>query len=316
MSVEFKDYYQTLGVSKTATREEVRTAFRKLARTHHPDVAKDKKTAEAKFKEINEAYEVLGDPEKRRKYDSLGAGWDKGPAPGQGQDWRGGTAAQGGGPMPEFFGGAGFSDFFERFFAGGGRGGVGRGGGGGGGFGGFNGEQRGGDAEVDFLVTIEEALQGARKNFSLRRGGSNTPENYEVKVPAGVREGQRIRLAGRGRPGERGGAAGDLYLRVRLAQHPDYTLEGADIVREVEIASWRAVLGTEAEVTTPEGPVRLRIPSGSQPGRKFRIKGRGMPMADGQRGDFYVQLQVSLPETLGVAEREAWEALARVSGER
>ena len=247
MPVQFRDYYETLGVPKTATEDEIRSAFRKLARKYHPDVAKDKKAAEEKFKEINEAYEVLGDPEKRAKYDQLGADWNRpggfqpppqwGPQPTEGGYYQWG--GDGGGVQFEF-GGTGFSDFFEAFF-GGGRGRSA--------FGGFGGRQataeRGADVEADIMVTLEEALNGSTRTVSLRRAGSNKVENYQVKIPRGVREGQRIRLAGQGEAGVGGGKSGDLFLRVRLARHPDFSVEGSDLIHEVKIEPWRAVLGSE-----------------------------------------------------------------------
>src|SRR5881392_1361927 len=198
MAVQFRDYYETLGVSKTATEDEIRSAFRKLARKYHPDVAKDKKVAEEKFKQINEAYEVLSDPEKRKKYDQLGADWNQPggfqpPPQWGGQPGGGGFYQWGGdGGGVEFeFGGTGFSDFFEAFF-GGGRGRSA--------FGGFGGRpataERGADVEADIMVTLEEALHGSIRTVSLRRAGSNKVENYQVKIPRGVREGQRIRLRG------------------------------------------------------------------------------------------------------------------------
>src|SRR5436309_14281987 len=210
MAVQFRDYYETLGVSKTATEDEIRSAFRKLARKYHPDVAKDKKAAEEKFKQINEAYEVLSDPEKRRKYDELGANWNQ---PGGFQpppNWAGAQSdggfqwAGGNGGGVEFeFGGTGFSDFFEAFF-GGGRGRSA--------FGGFGQRgtmaERGSDVEADIMVTLEEALHGSTRQVSLRRAGSKKTEIYQVNIPRGVREGQRIRLAGQGEAGERGGKSG------------------------------------------------------------------------------------------------------------
>jgi curved DNA-binding protein len=312
MAVQYKDYYETLGVPKTASDDEIRKAFRKLARTHHPDVAKDKKTAEAKFKEINEAYEVLGDPEKRRKYDTLGADWETGgsrqPPPGWGGRAGGGETGEGG----FSFGGTGFSDFFEQFFAGRS---AGRRGGGGSGtfteFGRFGAdEMRGSDIEADLLVTIEEALHGAKKKISFRRNGSSRVETYEVRIPKGVREGQRIRLAGQGgAAGGGGAAAGDLYLRVRFERHPDYQMEGADLVYELELPAWRAVLGTEVAVPTPDGEVKLKIPPLSQPGRKFRLRGRGLPRSGGARGDFYVALTLTLPTKLTPEQEQLWARL-------
>jgi curved DNA-binding protein len=301
--VQYKDYYATLGVSKGASQDEIRKAFRKLARVHHPDVAKDKKTAEAKFKEINEAYEVLGDPEKRQKYDTLGADWER--AGQQRQPPPGWGARRGGGDAGEFsFGGTGFSDFFEQFFSGAGRGARHTGG-----FGFPEEEAGGGDVEADLLVSIEEALHGSKKKISLRRQGSAKAETYEVRIPKGVREGQRIRLAGQGEAGGRG-RAGDLYLRVRFEQHPDYRVEGSDLLAEVEVPVAHLVLGTELHVPTPEGAVKLKIPAGTQPGRKFRLKGRGMPSSATTRGDLYVQVEVVLPATLTAEERAHWEALA------
>jgi curved DNA-binding protein len=319
MAVQFRDYYETLGVPKTATGDEIRTAFRKLARKHHPDVAKDKKAAEEKFKEINEAYEVLSDAEKRKKYDQLGAGWNQpggfqpppgweAQQPGGGfQQWQWGGGENGG---VEFeFGGTGFSDFFEAFF-GGGRGRSA--------FGGFGGRQataeRGADVEADIMVTLEEALHGSTRPVSLRRTGSNKVENYQVKIPRGVHEGQRIRLAGQGEAGVRGGKSGDLFLRVRLAKHPDFSVEGSDLVHEAKIEPWRAVLGSELLVPTLEGNVRLKIPPGTQSGQRFRLRGRGLPSTSGTRGNLYVDVQINVPKKLTEREREVWRELAKLHG--
>src|SRR5580765_9061989 len=238
MPVEFKDYYTTLGVPRDASDDDIKKAFRKLARQFHPDVAKDKRAAEEKFKEINEAYEVLSDPEKRTKYDQLGAGWKQPggfqPPPGWGAQQPGGGFYQygGGDGGVEFeFGGTGFSDFFEAFF-GGGRGQSAFGGG----FGRRSAtEERGQDVEADIMVTLEEALHGSTRQISLRRSDSDKVETYQVKIPRGVHEGQRIRLAGQGEAGARGGKKGDLFLRVRLARHPDFAVEGNDLVHEVKI---------------------------------------------------------------------------------
>lgn len=309
MSVQYKDYYATLGVAKNATHDEIRKAFRKLARQYHPDVAKDKKTAEAKFKEINEAYEVLSDADKRQKYDTLGADWDRQPPPHHGAGRRGpGADPYGGGGFS--FGGTGFSDFFEQFF-GAGQAGAGRRKGGFTGFPGAAEEDRGGDVEADLLVTIEEALHGAKKAISFRRDGRSAVQTFEVRIPKGVREGQRIRLAGQGE-GAGGHGAGDLYLRVRFERHPDYEVDGSDLVYELTVPVAKVVLGSEVEVPTPDGSVRLKIPTGSQPGRKFRLKGRGLPTKSGERGDFFVKLEVLLPSRLEPEERELWEHLEKL----
>ena len=317
MAVQFRDYYDTLGVSKTATDDEIKSAFRKLARKHHPDVAKDKKAAEEKFKQINEAYEVLSDPEKRKKYDQLGANWNQPggfqPPPGWGQQQPGGGFHQWGGDGAggvEFeFGGTGFSDFFEAFF-GGGRGRSA--------FGGFGGREatseRGADVEADILVTLEEALNGSTRTVSLRRGGSNKVEKYQVKIPRGVHEGQRIRLAGQGEAGARGGKSGDLFLRVRLAKHPDFSVEGSDLIHEVKIAPSQAALGAELKLPTLEGSVKLKVPAGTQGGQRFRLRERGLPSASGTRGDLYVVTQIQIPKKLSEREREIWNQLAKLHG--
>ena len=285
--VQFKDYYATLGVAKTATQDDIRKAFRKLARQHHPDVAKDKKSAEAKFKEINEANEVLGDVEKRKRYDELGADWNQ---PGRQQ-----SARQGGGF--DFSGGEGASDFFEMFF--GGRGKK-RG----------NAARRGEDAEFDLPVTIEEALHGGKKAFGIDRGGR--VETITVAVPKNVRAGQKIRLTGQGGEGIGGGERGDLYLNVKLTPHADYRVDGSDLIRPVPVSVAVAVLGGEVEVVTLDGSVKLKIPAGTQPGQKFRLKGRGLPITTDARGDFFAEAKVLLPTSLNAEQRELWEKLKTV----
>ncbi|HTZ21280.1 MAG TPA: DnaJ C-terminal domain-containing protein [Opitutaceae bacterium] len=312
MAVKFQDYYETLGVPRTASAEEIKQAFRKLARLHHPDVAKNKAAGEAKFKEINEAYEVLGDPEKRRRYDELGANW---------QDSGGGTPGPARAPQgePAFeFDGTGFSDFFESFF-GGGRGGFGR-------FRQPAGREedeeesfayQGQDVEADLLVTLEEALRGARRKVTLRRpamdGEAERTNTYQVRIPPGVREGQRIRLAGQGGTGMGGGAAGDLYLRVRLARHPDFSVQGADLYCDLDLAPWEAVLGVKAKISTLDGPTSLRVPPGTAAGSQLRLRGLGLPRVDHTRGDLYATVRVRVPSSVSAEERALWEKLARTS---
>lgn len=318
MAVQFRDYYETLGVSKTATDEEIKKAFRKLARKHHPDVNKDKAGAEEKFKQLNEAYEVLGDPEKRKKYDELGANWNQPggfrPPPGWGPQQSGGgfqRYGRGDGGVEFEFGGTGFSDFFEQFFGGDrGQGGFGRGS-----FGQRpRGAERGSDVEADLMVTLEEALHGSKRTVSLRRSDSSKLETYQVKIPKGVHEGQRIRLAGQGEAGAGGGNSGDLFLRVRLARHPDFTVEGSDLIHEVKIEPWQAVLGSELQVPTLEGSARLKLPAGTQPGQRFRLREHGLPTAAGVRGDLYVMPQIQIPKKLTEREREIWQQLEQLRG--
>lgn len=320
MPVQFRDYYETLGVSKTASADEIKSAFRKLARKYHPDTAEDKKTAEEKFKEINEAYEVLSDPEKRKKYDNLGPNWQGGfqpPPQGGGRYSYGGGGFPGGGGTyqsgdTEFhFGGTGFSDFFEQIF------GARRGGRSGFGGGGYDYEEsamRGQDVEADLLVTLEEAFHGSTRQISFRRGDSGKIQTYTVKIPRGVREGQRIRLAGQGGEGAGGGGAGDLYLRVKFQRHPDFEVDGADLVYDLEIPVYSAVLGADVECPTLEGRARLHIPAGTQNGKKFRLTGRGLPTADGTRGDFYAVIDVKLPTSPSAAELALWKQLAEAAG--
>jgi curved DNA-binding protein len=313
MAVQFRDYYETLGVSKTASDDDIRKAFRKLARKHHPDVNKDKAAAEEKFKQLNEAYEVLGDPEKRKKYDELGANWNQPggyqQSPGRGEQQPGGFYRYGGGDGGVEFDGTGFSDFFEAFFGGS------RPGFGGAGFSGRStAAERGSDVEADIMVTLEEALNGSKRAVSLRRNNSNKTEKYQVKIPRGVHEGQRIRLAGQGEAGAGGGKSGDLFLRVRLARHPDFSVEGNDLVHELKIEPWQAALGGELQIPTLEGSARLKLPAGTQPGQRFRLRGCGLPGADGTRGDLFALPQIQIPKKLTDREREIWEELARIHG--
>lgn len=318
MAIEFKDYYSILGVSRDATEDDIKKAFRKLARKYHPDVAKDKKSAEAKFKEINEANEVLGDPVKRKKYDQLGANWrddEQGfqPPPG----WQGGAGAGG----HEFhFGGTGFSDFFEQFFSGGTRHGFsqqesydfqsprsagGR-------------ARRGRDIEGDILVTLEEAMHGTTRPISLQsqdpRSRKMETRTFQVRIPPGATDGRRIRVPNQGEPGANGGLDGDLYLRVRHASHPEFVAKEADVFHELDVAPWEAVLGAEVVVPTLDGSIKLRIPAGAENGQKLRLRGRGLPKGkSSERGDFYVVVTVQLPAQLTDAERAQWEKLREVS---
>jgi curved DNA-binding protein len=302
--MEYKNYYEVLGVAKTATPEEIRSVFRKKAREYHPDVAKDKVKGAEKFKELNEAYEVLSDPAKRAKYDQMGR-----EVPGGGYEWAGGVPRGQAGPGMEevHFGGTGFSDFFESMF---------------GGMGGVEGmraaggrrmARRGADVEGDLMVTLEEAMQGSSREVTLQRGGGRV-ETYRVKVPAGVREGQRIRLAGRGQEGASGGEAGDLYLRVRLARHPDLRVEGEDLVTDLEMAPWEMVGGATVPVRTLEGTVMLKVPAGSLAGQKLRLRGQGLRREDGSRGDLYAILEVVVPGAVGAEEKKLWEELGKKSG--
>ena len=315
MSVEFKDYYDVLGVARDASGEEIKKAFRKLAHKYHPDVAKDKTTAEEKFKEINEANEVLSDPEKRRKYDQLGANWnhpERQPAPPQ--------AGFGGGhaDASEFhFDGTGFSDFFEQFFGSRGRpsGGFGRTRGNG--MGGETVAQRGQDIEADILVTLDEILHGSTRTIHLQRAdprtGQSVKQTLRVKIPPGVREAQLIRLAGKGQEGIGGGDSGNLYLRVKFAQHPDFRVRGADLYYDLDLAPWEAVLGATVHIPTLDGTVSLKIPAGTMAERQLRLRGKGLPTSNGTRGDLYAVVSIQVPAHLTPEQKVLWEQLATKS---
>ncbi len=317
MAVKYQNYYETLGVPRTATPDEIKKAFRKLARVHHPDVAKDKVGAEEKFKRINEAYEVLGDADKKRRYDELGPNWQDGghATPPHGGFNRRRSGSMDGGASFEFDG-TGFSDFFETFF-----------GGRGGGFGsaqqpsgrsrGPGAAQRGQDVEADILVTLEEALRGSSRKVTLRRpdsqGGADRTDTYQVRIPPGVHDGQRIRLSGQGEAGIGGGATGDLYLRVRLAQHPEFTVKDADLYYDLDLAPWEAVLGVQVKIPALDGATTMRVQPGTESGSKLRMRGLGLPREDKSRGDLYAIVRVLTPESVSPQEKELWEQLAKTS---
>ncbi|MBV9876008.1 MAG: J domain-containing protein [Verrucomicrobia bacterium] len=313
MATQFRDYYETLGVSKTATPDEIRSAYRKLARKYHPDVAKDKKEGEEKIKEINEAYEVLSDPEKRTKYDRLGAAWQSGEfagAPGgMGGAPEGWTFQEGPEGGAEFhFGGTGFSDFFEQFF------GTRRS------YAGapdFDAEAerprrpRKRDVEADMLVSLSEALHGSTRTITLQRadqsGQPAKTDTYKVKIPAGIREGQRIRLAGQGENG------GDLFLRISFQKHPDFRWQDADLYYDLELAPWEAVLGSSINIPTLDGHAKLKIPAGTVNGATFRLANLGLTRSDGKRGNLYAVVRIEVPETVTAEQRRLWEELAKTS---
>lgn len=325
--MEFKDYYKTLGVPRDADEDTLKKAFRKLARQYHPDTATDKKRAEEKFKELNEAYEVLSDKDKRKRYDELGPDWEHGaqfrPPPGAGR----GTSRRAtgpGGPSAEYdFGGTtGFSDFFEHFFASQGRPGAGGAGGfpGGATWGGeaeAAGPARGRDLESDLLVTLEEATNGAERLLSFRRRdpGKGVTETLKVRIPAGVSDGQRIRVAGKGDPAQSGGEAGDLFLNVRLQKHPDFRVEGADLYYDLELAPWEAALGAKKTVPTLAKSVTVNIAAGAGAGQQLRLKGLGLPVRGGARGDLYAVLAVRVPPAETPAQKKLWEQLRAEYGE-
>jgi DnaJ-class molecular chaperone len=326
--VEFKDYYATLGIAKTASDKEIKQAFRKLARKHHPDVNPGDKAAEAQFKQINEAHEVLSDPAKRRKYDELGANWrmyEQAEQQGTGSPFGGFTVdfgnAAGGGyrtmsedEMREMFGTEDpFSDFFKTFF-GGGEPGAGR----------RQGRARasgrarkGRDVEQEIELTLEEAFQGVTRRFAIKHDGH--ARTVDVRIPAGVSDGSRVRVSGEGEHGAGGASSGDLYLRIRLQPHPVFQRKGSDLHVRVRIPVTTAVLGGEADVATLSGkPLRLRIPPMTQNGQVFRLRGHGMTIVGKPqaRGELYAAIEVQLPTSLTPEQRQHFEALQKLEGQQ
>jgi curved DNA-binding protein len=305
--MEYKDYYKTLGVDRNAEEKEIKKAYRKLARQYHPDVNPGDKAAEEHFKDINEAYEVLSDPEKRRKYDQLGSSWQQwqrtGRDPG-GFDWsRWSSATQPGGVRVEYrdlgdlgdlFGGRDFSDFFQSIF------------------GGMGAPQsrprRGQDYTQPVEITLEEAFQGTAR--MIQKDG----RRLEVKIPPGVGTGSKVRVAGEGSPGLAGGAGGDLYLEVNVLPHSIFEREGDDLHCEVPVSVYTAVLGGEIKAPTLSGDVMLNIPPETQSGRTFRLRGKGMPNLRNpkKRGDLYARLMIQIPPKLSQRERELFRELANL----
>ena len=317
--MDYKDYYATLGVKKDASQDEIQKSYRKLARKFHPDVNKAPE-AEVKFKEIGEAYEVLKDPDKRKKYDQFGSNWNRmggGPPPG----WENINFGNGGFDFRNFGGGggggaAGFSDFFEMLFGAGGAGGRRRGGGAGfdPGFG-AGAPQGGGDVEATLTISVAEAVRGGTREIAIADPNTGQRRTLSVRIPEGVRAGQKIRLAGQGNPGA-GGPAGDLLLKIEIAPDTRYRVEGSDLHAHVPVSPAEAALGGEAEVETPTGTLRVKIPAGSSSGRKIRLRGRGLSQPGGGKGDLLAEIRIVVPENLTDRERELYEQLAEASASR
>lgn len=327
MAVKYRDYYEILGVKRTAGQDEIQRGYRKLARKFHPDVNKAS-NAEDKFKEINEAYEVLKDPEKRKLYDQLGSNWQAGqdfrPPPGwQPQDFGGRRA---GGYQTEFHwsggdpGAGGFSDFFESLF-----GGMGfrqpRGGASPGGYarGGAL-RQPGADQESSIRISLEDAFHGGTKSIVLQSRTVNpqgqmdvSEKRYDVKIPPGILPHQKIRLSGQGAEGTGGGPRGHLYLRVEIEPHPVFSLNGRDLTMELAVSPWEAVLGADVRVSTLSGGIDLKIPAGAQGGQKLRLRGKGMPNPKEAPGDLYVIIALRVPTHPSEKELALFEELKKTS---
>ena len=327
MPVKFRDYYEVLGLPRTATENDIRREYRKLARQYHPDVNPGDHTAEEKFKEINEAYQVLSDPEKRRKYDELGPNWQAGseftPPPG----WEAGGRA-GFRDFSEMFGDGGrqggFSDFFESLFGRGGRAGTFR--------------SRGEDIRAEIRLTLEDAHRGGVRRISFQAaetcpncGGTGTkdgktcpnclgagvvyrPKSLEVNIPGGVRDGSVIRLAGQGEPGVNGGPPGNLLLHVRLEPHRLFrVVDDGDLELDLPVAPWEAALGAKVEVPTLDGTVEMTVRAGTQGGRRLRLRGQGLNRRGGGRTDLYTVVKIVNPPKLTVKEKDLYQRLAAES---
>jgi curved DNA-binding protein len=345
MAIEYKDYYETLGISRDAGDEDVRRAFRKLARLYHPDKAGNDRRAEDRFKEINEAYEVLSDPVRRQRYDEFDSAWQSNPS--ADEAWKefaradGSFGSQSGASRSEHFTftGSGFSEFFDQLFA-------------------ERPEERksrpqpdirtrkeveeqtdgrGDDLESDIWVTLEDVARGTIRPITMRRmvrcptcygmgqynahpcgrcegkGSFLQSDTFKVKVPKGIQPGAALRIAGRGEQGVKGSSAGDLYLIVRYSSHPDFRFEKGHLIYTLEVAPWEAVLGTSVSVPTVDGSATIRIPAGTRNGHKLRVKGRGLPSADGYPSDLLVEVKVQVPATPATNERRLWEELSRES---
>jgi curved DNA-binding protein len=306
--MKYKDYYKILGLERGASDDEIKKAYRRLARKYHPDVSKEP-DAKERFQEVSEAYETLKDKEKRAAYDSLGtyrAGQDFRPPP----DWFERFGAEFGTSGADDLGGIDLSDLFESF-GGLGRGGFGRGGFGRAGFARGGRRQRmpipGDDYEVHLRLTLEEAYRGTERSFEL--GG----RTIRARIPRGTTDGQKLRLAGKGGPGANGGPPGDLYLNIELASHPLFRPSGHDLDLEVPLAPWEAALGAQVEIPTLEGRVAMKVPPGSKAGQKLRLAGKGLPTPQGGAGDLYAVLSIAVPGSLAERERELYEELRKVS---
>ncbi|WP_461834718.1 DnaJ C-terminal domain-containing protein [Desulfothermus sp.] len=324
MAVKYKDYYKILGVPRNATQEEINKAFKKLAKKYHPDFNPNNKEAEEKFKEINEAYEVLKDPEKRKRYDMLGADWEHGqnfePPPGF-ENVRFHFSTSGG----EGF--EGFSDFFDLIFGdvfGGSRGGRFRSSSRKSRFAGnpfsesgqFYGNDffdqanvKGADSEAEIELTLEDAYKGGKKTITLSDGASS--KVLTVNIPPGVSEGSKIRLAGQGQVGP-GGARGDLYLKVKLLPHHLFKVEGNNVILDLPLTPWEAALGCSVSIPTLDGRVELKVPPGTSSGQKLRLKGKGLGRG-AKKGDFFARVQIKVPKNLSPRERELFEELKKIS---
>ncbi len=321
--MEYIDYYKELGVPRSASKTDITKAYRKLARQYHPDRNKEP-GAEDRFKRISEAYEVLKDDDKRRTYDQYGASWK---AAQQAQDNGAGGYRFSSTEWESPFGSSGFSRFFEHLFGGGAAGdrftgqwnifdqGTQRPGGGGSPFGEAGFPPRDLDQEATLSLSLEEAMAGGRREIRLQDPTAGQAKTYSVSIPAGVRDGQRIRLAGQGSRSPRDGRQGDLFLKVHIRPHPRFTVDGVDIWTPLEVMPWTAALGGTVRLETPEGEVKVKVPAGSSSGRKIRLRNRGLSKGQNSRGNLYAEIRIMLPESMTAEQRRLFEKLAETENE-
>lgn len=308
--MDYKDYYKILGVEKSASQADIKKAYRSLAKKYHPDKNKGDKAAEDRFKDISEAYEVLGDESKRQQYDQLGSNWrqfqNAGAGGGQQYGHPGGGYYSSGGFEDMFGGGGGggFSDFFQQFFGGGGAGfnqGSGR-----------SRTQNGQDYQAEMEITLQEAYAGTSRLINLKN------QQLRITTKPGVAHEQQLRIKGKGGPAMGGGAAGDLYIKVNIMPDPNFERRGNDLYTSLPVDMYTAILGGEAQVNTMSGQLKLKIPEGTQPGKTLRLRGKGMPVygKTDQFGDLYVKIEVSLPVHLSAEERQLLEKLRDIKKEK
>ncbi len=332
MNMNYKDYYSALGLKKNASKEEIKKAYRKMARKYHPDVNPDDATAVQKFKEISEAYEVLGNEENRKLYDQLGSDWKRYKQDGgQGADfnWQQWARSQGARnrqhahsrSAEDFFRGGDFSDFFEQVFGGGSNMGqqgqrrtrtgtdffeqsYGRGAG--------PVPQKGKDIHAELEITLEEAHKGTEKSVRVNK------KQMKIKIPQGIYDGRRLKLKGRGQSGGQGGESGDLYIRINIRPHDVFTRENDDLHVTVNVGLYQMLLGGVISVPTMTGKVKIKVPPESQPGKVMRLAGYGMPVfqSENRKGDLFATLQVALPEKLSEDEKKMFRELADLRGEK
>ena len=293
--MDYKDYYKILGVVKNASQDEIKKAYRKLAIKYHPDKNKGDRQAEERFKEVAEAYEVLKDPQKRRKYDTLGTNWKQYEQAGYSGGGFAGRAQ--GDPFADVFGSHGFSDFFESFFGGG-----------------FSGQQRGRgpapqkgrDFEADFDLTLEQAYHGSNRLLEVDN------QRIKLKIKPGVRDGQKLRIPGKGGPGINGGAPGDVFLTIHVHSHPDFVRQGDDLYKSVNVDLYTMVLGGKLTIETFKGPIQITIEESTPAGKRIRLKNLGMPVFNntGRFGDLYVTLNASIPANLSDKEKDLFRQLS------